>query len=220
MTIQSLTTEKMILRVIDIIDRETYLTKGTDGRYEGEIYADYRDELEQHTIKKLFKSDNPREAFYDLMFESYVDCEWDYKSEIIDIVKKHFDDDDEEIYYAYHEDAIRDWIDENVYFNYPYKHYLNQDVCVDIIIDAGDGNYEFTMNELFGCNYSEKGYKEDSSLIWLMKQQGYTEKRIKKFIKSVDFKNSKLLESIYHECINTTSCCNALTFFVSMTIEE
>ena len=220
MTIQSLTPDKVIARIKDILDRETYLRVDKDVRYEGEIYADYRDELEHHTIKKLFKSENPRETFDEMMMEWYMDCEWAYKKDIIDIVEKHFNDVDKKIFYADHEDFICDWIDENVYFNYPYRHYLNQDVYVDIIVDSGDGNYDYTMNELFGCIYSEKGYREESSVTWLMKQQGYTEAQIRQFIEEEDFQNSKLLKSIYSECLNTTTCMNALTFFVTMTVEE
>ena len=210
----------IIGRVKDIIDTKTYLKENGNGTYEDEIYADYSDELEQHTIKKLFKSGNPRETFNEMMMNWYMDCEWNHKDEIINTVKNHFDDENEGIYYADHEDAIREWVNEHVCFNYPYKHYLGQDVYVDIIADTGDGNYDYTMNELFGCRYSEKGYEERSSVTWLMKQQGYTETQIREFIENENFQNSKLLESIYTECLNTSSCMNALTFFVTMTVEE
>jgi hypothetical protein len=53
-----------------------------------------------------------------------------------------------------------------------------------------------------------------------MKQQGYSVQQINDFIENKDFQGSKLLESIYTECLNTTTCMNALTFFVSMTIDE
>ena len=215
-----LTEDEVIKRIKEIIDAKTSLHKKEDGTYEGEIYADYRDELEQHTIKKLFKSENPRETFDEMMMEWYADSEWDEKQEIINIIKQHFDDEDEGVSYDDYSDDIRNWIDENVYFNYPYKHFLNQDVYVDIIVDSGDGNYDYTMNELFGCNYSKKGYREESSVTWLMKQQGYSEEQIKVFIENENFQGSKLLESIYTECLNTTTCMNALSFFVSMTVEE
>ena len=216
----TLTKDEVIKYVIDIIDLETYLRKTEDGIYEGNIDADYRDELDSKTIIKIFKSENPRETLFDLLSENYMDCEWEYKKDVIETVKKHFDDEDEGIFYSDYEDIVRDWIDEHVIFNYPYKHYLDQDIFVDIITDTGDGNYEYTMNELFGCVYSEKGYREESSVTWLMKQQGYSEKQIKKFIEKENFQNSRLLKSIYTECINTTTCMNALTFFVKMTIGE
>jgi hypothetical protein len=218
--IQTLTHEEVIERVMDIIDAKTYLRKTNEENFEGDIDADYRDELEHHTIKKLFKSDNPRDALFELLSEGYMGCEWEYKKEVIETVEKHFDDDDRGIFYSDYEDDIRDWIDEHVFFNYPYRHYLDQDVYVDIIADTGDGNYDYTMNELFGCIYSKKGYREESSVTWLMKQQGYSEAQIMEFIENENFQGSKLLKSIYTECLNTTTCTNALTFFVKMTVEE
>lgn len=218
---KTLTQEQVVQRIKDIIDRKCYgLDAEGDVAYRGEIYADYRDELGSHSIKKIFASDTPRDAFEDLMFECYDNCEWDYKSEVLDTIKEHFDDEDERIDYDEYEDVIRDWVYEHVYFNWPYDHYLNQNVEVDIIVDTGDGNYDFTRNELFGCNYSKKGLKESSSLVWLMKQQGYTHEQIVDFIDNENLQDSKFLESVYTECLNTSTCMNALTFFVKMTLEE
>ena len=157
--------KRVIKTIKDIIDTHTYLRLDSDGHYYGEIYADYRDEFDEAIIVKMFKADNPRDMFYEQL--DFFDCEWDYRDEVIKTIKARFNDDDDSLDYDEHEDFIRDWITENVYFNHPYDHYLNQDVYIDIIVDTGDANYDFTKNELFGCNYSPQGLedREESALV-------------------------------------------------------
>jgi len=212
--------KRIVKKLKQIIDTHTCLRSDDDGYFFGEIYADYRDEFDNYTIKKIFNADNARDMFYELL--DFDDCEWDYRSELIETIKKHFNENDETFDFDEHEDFIRDWVNENVYFNYPYDHYLNQDVYIDIIVDAGDGNYDYTKNELFGCNYSEKGLedREKSSLVWLMRQQGYGADDIKEFVENENTQGSKLLVSIYQECINTSTCMNALAFFVKLPLRE
>lgn len=43
--------------------------------------------------------------------------------------------------------------------------------------------------------------KNKSSILWLVKQQGYTKTQLNNAIRKQDFSNSKFLESIYEECI-------------------
>lgn len=216
-----LTEGQVIECIVNIIDTNTYLKKDENGYY-GEIYADYHDEFEPSTIKKIFKANNPRDEFYDILNDAFLDCDGEYYHEVIKTIERYFDDEYDEAYFDEWEDFIRAWVYENVYFHYPYEHYLNQDVCIDIIIDTGDGSYDYTKNELFGCVYTEKGIddKEQSALLWLMKQQGYSMKQIVDFIDSEDAQGSKFLESVRVECENTTTCMNALTFFVKMSLKE
>ena len=57
MTNQVKVTEVQKIEYIeDIINTHLYLTKQKDGTYEGEIYADYRDELEEDTMKEILQS--------------------------------------------------------------------------------------------------------------------------------------------------------------------
>jgi len=214
------TIKRLIERIKGIIDEHTYLRLNDDGHYYGEIYADYRDEFDDSMIQKIFNDDNPRDMFYSLL--DFSDCEWDFRDELINTIKEHFNDDYKTLSYSKHEDFIRDWVNENVYYNHPYDHFLKQDVYVDILVDAGDGNYDYTMNELFGCKYSEKGLsgKDKSALVWLMRQQGYSMESITDFVENENMQGSKLFRSIYQECLNTSSCMNALTFFVKLSLSE
>lgn len=212
---------KRLVQTIDlIINKHTYLNPDDDGYYQQEIYADYRDEFDDASIVKIFKDDHPREKFYELL--NFDECEWYYQSELISTIKKHFNDEDEKLDFCQYEDFIRDWLSENVHYIYPYDHYLNQDVYINIIVDTGDGNYDYTKNELFGCNYSEKGLdgNEESALVWLMQQQGYEMDAITDFVENENPQDSKLLKSIYQECTNTSTCINALAFFVKLSLRE
>jgi len=220
MSTVKLSQEQVIGRVKDILATKTSLNENDDGTYESEIYADVHDELESKAIEEIFESENPREKFEDMISEWYLNSEFDIEHEIFDIVKDNFNDEVNGIFYDEHKDFIRDWIRGRLSFKYPHAHYLQQDVYVDIITDTGDGNYDYTMNELFGSGYRDKGYEANSSVIWLLKQQGYTKRQITNFIKKENFQGSKLLESVYKECLNTSTGMNALSFFVAVTLDE
>lgn len=71
---------------------DIYLTKDKNGCYHGEIYADYRDEIQDKTACEICESKNPREAFYDKLFEIYDETEWDYKRDIKKSVKEFLED--------------------------------------------------------------------------------------------------------------------------------
>jgi len=213
--------EQVLDRVKGIIDKHAYLKVDGEGVYRGEIYADYRDNLDNPMIEKIFEASNANEAFFELINEGFFDVESQYQDDVINTIKKHFDD-GETFKFRQHKNRITEWVYENVYFTYPYDHYLSQNVCVNVLVDVGDGNYDYTLNELFGCNYSKKGLdgRDESSLVWLMKQQGYTMEAITDFVESGNTQGSKFLESVYQECANTNSCMNVLAFFVNIPLRQ
>jgi hypothetical protein len=85
-----------------------------------------------------------------------------------------------------------------------------------LILDTGDGNYDFTLNNLF----SEKKIANESALLWLAKKQGYTKTQLKAAIFENECGDSKFLKSVRQECANVTTHMNALAFFVKITIKE
>jgi len=214
------TIKRIVRRIKKIIDVHAYFRADDSGYYYGEIYADYRDEFDEGTIIDIFKAENPRDKFYELL--DFFDYECECRSEFVKTIKNHFNEDSKTLDFNKHENFIHEWVDENIYYTYPYDHYLNQDVCINIIVDCGDGNYDYTKNELFGCNFSEKGLegREESSLVWLMRQQGYEMEAITEFVENENTQGSKLFESIYQECRNTSTCMNALAFFVKLSLRE
>ena len=217
-------TKKITENIIEIIERDFYMQKDDDGVYDYKIYAENGDELGDHSLKKIFNHDNPEDAFYDELSEFAFSCECDYKTELIrtltnTYIKEYVDlDDDDDDY----EDVISSWVDEYVCFSFPYDHYLEQDVNVDILIDTGDLNYDYVLNAIYPhyIKSDDEPIPEEAGVVWLAKSQGYTIDDVTSALREQNFKGSKFLESLYTEISNCTSVSNALTFCVRMTLKE
>ena len=134
-----------------------------------EIYCDYRDELSDTTIKEIMKSDNPRQAFSETLwsFDDYY--EWD---NLFDTVKRNLKGDDEELYLN-NQTEMSDFLYETYSFYYPEEHF-NKSVKVNIMLDTGNMNYDFTRDNVLNWDgqYSGGEFNKESSLLWLAKQQG------------------------------------------------
>lgn len=185
-----------------------------------EIYADYRDYAENNTIIKWCEADNPREVFNEDLFCWYQDLIFEYEDDVIDTVKKHWTD--AELSFDDNEEFIVDWIREHVTVELPTDHYLQQKVCVDIIVDTGDGNYDFVCNDIFPHYNARFGdvIQEEASVLWLARQQGYKKRQLNRAMRHCDYSGSELLKSLRAEVHNCSSHMNALTFFVEMTVEQ
>ena len=189
------------------------------GNFYTEIYADYRDELDDRTLKKICDAENPRWAFYDWLDEAYQECVWDYEDQVI---KEALEDEDfAKIASKLDEDEVRDHLRDMFYVKLPEKHFLDQDILVDILIDTGDLNYDYTLNN-FGPCYNAQEYEpipEESSLLWLARQQGYTKTQLKQAMRERPAEKN-FMQSVYDEINNVGSHMNTLTFLVKMSLEE
>ena len=193
-----------------------------NGQLTCEIYVDYRDRLNDKQIKGILEAPDPMSTFYDWIIEAYADVSLSYEGDIINELMKMIPDDfllpfdEDEI-----EDIFREWITEHVVFQLPESHYLSQDVCVDILVDVGDGNYDFTMNNLWNGEFDPE---DPSAILWLLRQQGCPEAVIKWCVDSPDIisqlEPNKLMKSIHEECLNRTSHMGILAFLVKMTLEQ
>ena len=189
------------------------------GNFYTEIYADYRDELDDRTFKKICDAENPKWAFYDWLDEAYQECVWDYEDQVIKNVLE--DEDFAKIASELDEDEVRDHLRDMFYVKLPEKHFLNQDILVDILIDTGDLNYDYTLNN-FGPHYDARENEpipEESSLLWLARQQGYTKTQLKQAMRERPAKKN-FMQSMYDEINNVASHMNTLTFMVKMSLEE
>ena len=189
------------------------------GNFYTEIYADYRDELDDQSLKKLCNAENPREQFYEWLDEAYLECIWDYEDQVIKEVLK--DEDFAEIASKLDEDEVRDHLRDMFYVKLPEEHYLNQDILVDILVDTGDLNYDYTLNN-FGPHYDARENEpipEESSLLWLARQQGYTKTQLKQAMRERPAEKN-FMQSMYDEINNVASHMNTLTFMVKMSLEE
>lgn len=112
------------------------------------------------------------------------------------------------------------------YVEYPRDHFLDQEFCVTILMDTGDGNYDFTLNSRFpapnGSGYCDDGAIPDkASIVWLAKTQGYTKGQLREALNKGDMRDPKgFLESMRVEMANLSSHMSAVTFLVKMTLRQ
>ena len=215
------TEEKLASNLKDAIRDvlSTICWKDENGLFYEEIYADYQDTLDDCTLKKICNDDHPHEKFWELLDEWYRDCEWEYADNVIKRVLE--DEDVAELIENLDADEVRELIRDQFYIRYPEKHFLKEDVLIDLIVDTGDLNYDFTSNSIGGhFDASDDSIPEDSSLLWLARQQGYKKSELKKALVEREKCESPLLKSIYVETANCSTHMNALVFLVKMTLEQ
>ena len=218
--------DKLRAEVTKILDGMLGVGKDKDGFFEYEIYADYRDRMEAETAIKILKAEDPEQEFWDKMDEWYRDYEMELRSELEDKVEEELTGEDGPYPNGLvHSDGdLHELLLDLVYFTLPHRHFLDQDFPVNIIVDTGDGNYDFTLNNLYpaycGC-YNEGGIDPKASVAWLAKTQGYTKGVLRKALNDGDMKDPKgFLQSMRVEVANIASHMNALTFLVELTLEQ
>lgn len=192
--------------------------KVSDSQWEVKMYADYREELGDHNLKSIFNSNYPMETFYEIIDEAY----WDARSYEYDALQDQVEEQLMERFNGeidFDDYDIITILEDHVYFVPPYDHYLDENVKVNIFIDTGDANYDFTLNGSIPPCY---GADEDSviddkaSLVWLTKQQGYSKEDL--YFNNMD--GNRYLESVYQELENHSSNIATLVFLTRMSVGE
>lgn len=206
--------------ITDVLTEEC--SKEESGMFHTEIYADYRDEFSDETVRKICRSEAPRETFDEKIFESFENAEMEYENDLLEKIRER-----EKIATALEsgeldEDELTDYVREHHYVKLPYGHYLNQNLIIDIIVDAGDGNSDFTINQPFASwdGRNDKIIDENSAILWLARQQGYRKSQLTKALRDREYGPSEFLKSMLQEVENTSTHMNALTFLVKMTLKE
>ena len=206
-----ITMETMQSRLKEIIKAER--CPDEDGGIE--MYLDYRDTLSKETLYDIMTADNPKEFFNELISDWTIDGSLYYQDELEKEISKELSDEEKE-FCKDNEDDLRDWFGENYYFYYDEEHY-NETVKVNIMLDTGNANSDFTRDNILNyCNYYSNGGKDlkDSSILWLAKQQkkaGLLREAIKG--KQID---DKFINSCIQELENLPSHMATLTFLVNM----
>lgn len=202
----------------------------TDGEYYYSEMKGVDNELSTEDVKKVLMSDNPLDDLFEVIDELLNDSIREYKKEKMDeIIDKFAAKAPDSILYALEEykDEVADWLEDHFSILHSYDSFYNQEVCIDIIIDTGDGNYDFTLNSLHervDHNHPdeiEKYLPKDSGLLWLIKQQGYSGEDVINIVNSDNpLTDSEFLMSVVTEMENTTTLMNALTFLTRMRLED
>ena len=212
-----ITMKTMQARLKEIIKETQY--PNNDGGIE--MYLDYRDTLSNETLYKIMTADNPKEYFVEWLSDCEMDDSLYYEDELEKEIAKKLSD-EEKIFCLQNRDELNDWFQENYYFYYDAEHY-NETVKVNIMLDTGNCNYDFTRDNILNyCNYYSNGGKDlkDSSILWLARQQkkaGDLRKAIKKVLNGEDvYFDDKFIESTIEELENLPSHMATLTFLVNM----
>ena len=195
-----------------------------------EIYTDYNDSLSTGTIRDILESEHPQmtkdEIFSD--WESEYANDYGYPQLMGDI-KKELSEEEIEFLDA-HKEEIYERVEAEFYFQYKDERFSNPKVPIEIMVDTGNANYDYTSDSpssIEGC------YRpETSSIRWLANQQGELAS-FDDFMK--EFKGddesysahveqilaeSKFIQSIESEFLNHTHSIGTLTFLVEMSLND
>lgn len=217
---------KMQAAIVAELDKRWDLKREQDDSFSYEIYVDYRDEMDNKTATEILRSDDPAMALWEKLNEWYFDYRHQLLSELVGAVVGKLVDDDGPYPEGLSEeesDLVWDLMNELIFFDLPEKHYLDQTFYVNIMVDTGDGNYDYVLNSVYPCYYGEYGARLDdkASIVWLAKQQGYTKTQLWKALKDGDIANPEgFLQSMRQEVANIASHMNTLTFLVEMTLRD
>lgn len=189
-----------------------------NGCYFDEAYVDYDSGLCDKDIGKILEKEDPESELEYMLYDYYNEAEWQARNELIEKFQKT----DEGSKYDY--DEIDEALVEIWYFKIPYEYYKQQEVCIDIFVDTGDMNYDYTLNAVYPHYNGRKDDKIDdkASLVWLAKTQGYTKEQLQNQLTNgedkLDVKG--FLETVYQEVINCSISCPTLVFPIKMTLGQ
>jgi len=206
----------------EALESEFPWMNGDGEHYTCEIYAEYDDVLEVSTINQILNDPQPRDAFFQALEMGYEEYTFRLENEIYNKVKQSLSDSGN--YTSQEDDLILEIIQEVVSIVPPSKHFLKQSVLVNIFIDTGDGNYDFSLNPHYPCFYGNRwGEPIDSKagIVWLAKQQGYTKKQLQDALNEGDMTNPKgFLQSCRVEEANLSCSMPVVAFLVEMKLRE
>lgn len=163
------------MRVKELIDKVIKIARESADNEDGgiQIYTDYRDrELSNETIKTLFESNNPRETLVEMVSDNEMNYSDNYGYyELIETINKRLTDEEREMFIENY-DVIFDYIVENIYFYYDIEE-LNNEINVNIMVDCGNGNYDYARDNVLNWygRYNDGEFDEESSILWLAKTQ-------------------------------------------------
>ena len=181
-----------------------------------EAYADYNDEIDAKAVADILQYPNPKERLEDLITD-YYDEQWE-RNEHIDEFKKTL--------------KRKSWSDEDIedmfvklwYLRLPFEHYMSQEVCINIVIDTGDRNYDYSLNAVYPhYNGREDDEIDDkASLVWLARQQGYSKEQLQDILTNGEdaVEQHGFLPTVFQEVINCCVPLPRLIFPVRMTLKQ
>lgn len=212
--------------VTAVLEDQYLYARQSDGTFALEICADYRDEMDGKTAAEICQSTNPALALREKLEDWYFETEFAYQGDLEKEIWKALTASDGPYPNGLsdaEEECFSDIIQELAYWVYPEEHFLKQEFCVNIMLDTGDGNHDFTLNSPYPCWYGDYNARldEKSSLLWLARRQGYNKTQLWRALREGDIRDPKgFLQSCRVECANLPSAMATVTFLVRMTLAE
>ncbi|UPI13226.1 hypothetical protein, partial [Bacillus phage SBSphiJ6] len=217
---KKMSTEEIYAAVQNILGQHSYVEDNGDGTYAVEVYVDHTDELREDQLEAISQADNPHDAFIESLDEYVFECEGYARYALLDDIKSEWDE-EKHGYFGDVRDVVLDFLGTNVHADFPYNHFLQQKVLVNLVVDAGDANYDYTLNSFANAHYyDDDQLSPESGLVWLVKQQGHSVEELIDVINSEEGNGNKFIDSIVEESANVTTSMNALTFSVQMSLED
>lgn len=184
--------------------------------YFDEPYRSYDDVIDDKTISDILDSKDPMGALEQNCYEWWENCAWEHEAELIKEFKETL------TRQSWDDDKIREELESMWYFKYPTDEYLEQEVDVDICIDTGDANYDYTLNAVYP-HYNgreEDEINDHASLVWLAKTQGYSKEQLQHALNTLEdsLERHGFLETVYDEILNCSTPMPALVFPVKMSL--
>lgn len=191
-----------------VLERECFKNRNT-GRYEEEIYADYRDIMDDDVAIKILEKG--KDYFCDEVYDWYSESEMDINS----LLRYKVEQECGELDIEFNDDFVMEYIWEHVDIIYPFDKFLQQEFKVNIRVNNFYDMHYNTDNSLF-----ENSNDNQNVLEYLIQQQGYTRSEVKKALMKGKSENT-FINSVVREIENASQLyANELVFLTSMTFEE
>ena len=210
-------------QIEDILVKDNVVKKEANSLvYETDYFYDY--ELPLETAYEILQSDNPHEAFNDLIFDdtSYIDWYDDALMYLAQYVveaaqKQGLDWDAEDI-----RDELQGIVDVVIAdMDTVYK----APIPCRLVLNTGDANTDFSDNPCPN-DFGKEGYTmpDTASLKWLCEQIGVDVNKINNIIATGTVEDipslNNIEKSIVEEIANTTTYLNAVVFLISVPFEN
>ena len=206
--------------VLEILEQEC--RKEEDGMFHSEIYADYRDELTKEEILAICRSDDPWDTYDDKIISAYENAEIECENDLLKKIKEEDTISEALENGEFDDDEITNFVRDRHTVDLPFDHFLDQELLINIIVNTGDQNTDFTINQPFASwdGRDDTKIDDDAAILWLARQQGYNKSSLTKALRDRENQGSKFLASMLSEVENVTTHMNALTFLAKMTFSE
>lgn len=212
-------------QVDDCLDGVLYLKKECENGWSFEMYrSGYDDKLDPKNVAVFCMADppyDPMRVAQEYIDEAYEDYAWQTQNDICAEVMKKIELPDNTL--CDWAEELEEHIREVTWGLTPEDEYLDDTICVNIMLDCGDARNEYRANDIYPGSYGEPGepIAETSSIRWLAEQQGYTVEQLRSYLDGDhDTANPKgFLQTLYCELINSYGY-KIVTFLARMKIRD